>query len=537
MNASWLTSDAAVLPHALRRRAAQHPERTLVVFEDGARWTYEQTLRESERVALALRRLGVGKGDRVLSWLPTGPDALRVWFGVNLLGAVLVPLNTAYRGGLLEHSVALSGARVAVVHAGLADRLDAVERAELTDVVVVGDEAAIDGVRTHAASVLDAAAVSEDERWPQVMPWDPYAVVLTSGTTGPSKGVVCSYAQLSACADAAFADSFGADDRYLVTLPLFHAGGTIGVNAAVVLGGSVALSSGFRTGEFWELVRATEPTHVTLLGVMATFLSKQEPSPADRAHPLRRVFMIPLSDAAAFSARFGVDVVAMYNMTEVSIPIISAPNPAADGTSGRVRAGMEARLVDEHDIEVPEGAVGELVVRGTAPWTIATEYLGRPEATAAAWRNGWFHTGDAFRRVDGEYFFVDRMGDTIRRRGENISSFEVENEIVAHPSVAEVAIVATPSPDGEDEVLAVIAPAPGRSVDVAELIEFIRPRMAHFMVPRFYRLLDELPKTPTSKVQKHALREAGVTADTIDREDLGVRIRQEHIGADRQARR
>ncbi len=519
-----------MLPQALRSRAAEHPDRTLVVFEDGRHWTYREALGEAEGVAHALRTLGVAPGDRVVSWLPTGPDALRVWFGVNLLGAVLVPLNTAYRGGLLEHSLALSEASVAVVHVDLADRLASVDRARLRDVVVVGGVGALDGLRVHPAALLDAAPPAQATAWPDVMPWDPYAVVLTSGTTGPSKGVVCSYAQLSACADAAFAGNFGAEDRYLVTLPLFHAGGTIGVNAAVVLGGSVALTSGFRTDQFWDVVRVTEPTHVTLLGVMATYLSKQEPSPADRAHALRRVFMIPLSDAVAFAERFGVEVVAMYNMTEVSIPIVSAPNPVHDGTSGRVRPGMEARVVDEHDLEVPDGTVGELVIRGDEPWTIATEYLGRPEATAAAWRNGWFHTGDAFRRVEGEYFFVDRMGDTIRRRGENISSFEVESEIVAHPCVAEVAVVATPSPDGEDEVLAVLAPAPGRSIDVAELIEFIRPRMAHFMVPRYFRVLDQLPKTPTSKVQKHSLRAAGITPDTVDRELLGIRIRKDRIG-------
>jgi crotonobetaine/carnitine-CoA ligase len=536
MNSSWLTSTAAVLPQALRRRAAEHPDRTLVVFEDGGRWTYGETLCEAERVAHALRRIGVAPGDRVVSWLPTGPDALRVWFGVNLLGAALVPLNTAYRGGLLEHSIALSGASVALVHVDLLDRLEAVDHAGLTDVVVVGGRGSVGGLRVHDAAVLDSPPPQEPAAWPDVMPWDPYAVVLTSGTTGPSKGVVCSYAQLSACAEAAFAGDFGADDRYLVTLPLFHAGGTIGVNAAVVLGGSIVLSSGFRTGDFWDFVRATGPTHVTLLGVMATYLSKQEPSSADADHSLRRVFMIPLSDAATFAERFGVEVVAMYNMTEVSIPIVSGPNPVQDGTSGRARPGMEVRIVDEHDLEVPDGTVGELVVRGAEPWTIATEYLGRPEATAAAWRNGWFHTGDAFRRVAGEYFFVDRMGDTIRRRGENISSFEVENEIVAHPSVSEVAIVATPSPDGEDEVLAVLAPAPGRSIDVAELIEFIRPRMAHFMIPRYFRVLDELPKTPTSKIQKHTLRAAGITADTIDREGLGIRIRKERIGEQRLSR-
>ncbi|XRQ14231.1 AMP-binding protein, partial [Actinomadura welshii] len=254
---------------------------------------------------------------------------------------------------------------------------------------------------------------------------DPYAVILTSGTTGPSKGVLCSYVQLAACARAAFG-GFGAADRYMVNLPLFHAGGTIGTYAALLFGGGISLVSAFDTESFWPAVHATGTTHVTLLGVMATFLGKRPPSPEDRAHPLRRVFMIPLiEDSAAFAERFGVDVVAMFNMTEVSIPIISGPDPEVPGTSGRLRPGVEARVVDAHDRAVPDGEVGELVLRTAQPWAMNSGYLGMPEATARAWRNGWFHTGDAFRTVDGEYFFVDRMGDTIRRRGENISSAEV----------------------------------------------------------------------------------------------------------------
>ncbi|WP_327152047.1 AMP-binding protein [Nocardia sp. NBC_01329] len=523
--------DECVLPTVLRRRAAEHPDRVFVVFEDGVEWTYARMLREAEQVAAGLRTLGVAQGARVVSWLPNGPDALRVWFGVNLVGAVLVPLNTAYRGGLLEHAFRLSGAEVAIVHPDLAPRLRDIELHEVRDIVVVGSDdpgplaATVHGGEIFAGGPVDLPPVD-------LAPWDTYAIILTSGTTGPSKGVICTYAQLSACAEAAFEDNFGAGDRYLVTLPLFHAGGTIGVNAAVVLGGSISLTTAFRTSDFWDLVRATGSTHVTLLGVMATFLSKQPHSSTDTEHPLRRVFMIPLSDdAAEFARRFNVDLVAMFNMTEVSIPIISEPNPAVVGTSGRVRPGVEARLVDEYDREVADGTVGELIVRADRPWTIANGYLGRPEATAAAWRNGWFHTGDAFRRVDGDYFFVDRLGDTIRRRGENISSFEVESEILAHPDVQEVAVVATPSPDGEDEVLAVVAPVDGRHIDVVELLEFVRPRMAHFMVPRYVRVLADLPKTPTSKIQKHLLRAQGVTEDTMDREDLGVVVKRGRIGA------
>ncbi|GAA1848072.1 AMP-binding protein [Actinomadura bangladeshensis] len=525
-------AEDCVVGELLVRRAAEHPDRVYAVFEDGTRWTYAETLAEAERVAAGLYGLGARPGDMVVSWLPNGPDALRVWFGVNLMGCTLVPLNTAYRGGLLEHAIRLSGARAAVVHADLASRLDEIDTGALERVVVLGARDA--RPEAPGLEVLGPEALASPARGfrpdASARPWDPYAVILTSGTTGPSKGVLCSYVQLAACAHAAFG-GFGAADRYMVNLPLFHAGGTIGTYAALLFGGGISLVSAFDTESFWPAVRATGTTHVTLLGVMATFLGKRPPSPEDRAHPLRRVFMIPLiEDSAAFAERFGVDVVAMFNMTEVSIPIISEPGPGVPGTSGRLRPGVEARVVDAHDRVVPDGEVGELVLRTAQPWAMNSGYLGMPDATARAWRNGWFHTGDAFRTVDGEYFFVDRMGDTIRRRGENISSAEVEAELLAHPSVRDAAVVAVPSPHGEDDVLAVVAPVDGEAVDPAELLRFLIPRMAHFMVPRYVRVVGALPHTPTNKVEKHRLRSEGVTADTADRELLGVVVRRDRIG-------
>lgn len=525
-------AEDCVVGELLVRRAAEHPDRVYAVFEDGTRWTYAEILAEAERVAAGLYGLGARPGDMVVSWLPNGPDALRVWFGVNLMGCTLVPLNTAYRGGLLEHAIRLSGARAAVVHADLASRLDEIDTGALERVVVLGARDArpeAPGLEMLGPEALASPAPGFRPD-ASARPWDPYAVILTSGTTGPSKGVLCSYVQLAACARAAFG-GFGAADRYMVNLPLFHAGGTIGTYAALLFGGGISLVSAFDTESFWPAVHATGTTHVTLLGVMATFLGKRPPSPEDRAHPLRRVFMIPLiEDSAAFAERFGVDVVAMFNMTEVSIPIISGPDPEVPGTSGRLRPGVEARVVDAHDRAVPDGEVGELVLRTAQPWAMNSGYLGMPEATARAWRNGWFHTGDAFRTVDGEYFFVDRMGDTIRRRGENISSAEVEAELLAHPSVREAAVVAVPSPHGEDDVLAVVAPVDGEAVDPAELLRFLIPRMAHFMVPRYVRVVGALPHTPTNKIEKHRLRSEGVTADTADRELLGVVVRRDRIG-------
>lgn len=523
-------AEECVLGTVLRQRAVDEPDAVYAIFEDDERWTYRDTLAVAEGMARGLRALGVTNGDPVLSWLPNGPDALRTWFGANLLGAIYVPLNTAYRGRLLEHAVGLSEARVAVVHVDLVPRLAEIDAERLEHVIVVGGSAPeLPGIVTTD----DAGTRTPGEIVPDrpVEPWDPYAVILTSGTTGPSKGVVCSYVQLAACAGAAFAERFGPGDRYMVNLPLFHAGGTIGTAAAVLLGAGIALVDGFATGTFWDEVRRTGTTHVTLLGVMATFLVKQPPATDDRDHPLRCVFMVPLvDDSDAFIARFGVEVVAMFNMTELSIPIVSEANPSVRGTCGRLRRGVEARIVDHADRELPDGEVGELIVRATRPWALNSGYRGAPEATAEAWRNGWFHTGDAFRRVDGEYFFVDRGKDTIRRRGENISSFEVEVELAGHEDVREAAAVAVPSEHGEDDVLAVIAPVPGREIDPVALIEYLAERMAHFMVPRYVRVLDELPRTPTNKVEKHRLRSEGLTADTWDRERAGLRLRRQRLG-------
>jgi crotonobetaine/carnitine-CoA ligase len=217
-------------------------------------------------------------------------------------------------------------------------------------------------------------------------------------------------------------------------------------------------------------------------------------------------------------------------MTEISSPIVSEPNPAKPGTCGTIRPGVDVRLVDENDCEVAIGAVGEMLVRTDRPFAMNSGYHKNPEATAKAWRNGWFHTGDAFRRdADGYYYFVDRVKDAIRRRGENISSFEVENDIVAHPDVREAAVIGVPSEYSEDEVMAVIAPVPGRSIDRAALMGFLETRLPYFMVPRYIRILDELPKTPTAKVMKAELRKDGITPDTWDREAAGIKLKREKL--------
>jgi len=506
----------------LERLARTTPDKVFAVFEDGLTWTYAEALDLVRRTAGGLRALGVRQGDYVNVWMPNSADTVRVWLAINYLGGIYVPINLAYRGRILEHVVANAQASLMIADAGLIERLAQVDRARLTDVVVFGQAPApVEGLRFHDQGVLLASEPVEIPA--DVAPWDVQMVIYTSGTTGPSKGVLMTYLHALSSVEQPFG-YIGADDRVLIALPLFHISGAGAVILTMTKGASFAMVSAFSTSEFWPVVRRTQSTTLVLLGVMATFLAKQPPSEADRGHTLRSVMMVPFTeDAETFSQRFGVDVYTCFNMTEISSPLITGANPSPTSSCGRPRAGVEVRIVDENDCEVPDGEIGELIIRADRPWSMTIGYLRDAEATARAWRNGWFHTGDAFRRdADGAYFFVDRFKDAIRRRGENISSFEVENEVCAHPAVQEAAAVAAPSEVGEDEVLVVVSPRPGQTVDPAALIEFLIPRMPRFMVPRYIRILAELPKTPTQKVQKHLLRAEGVTPDTFDRTAAGL---------------
>jgi crotonobetaine/carnitine-CoA ligase len=271
-------------------------------------------------------------------------------------------------------------------------------------------------------------------------------------------------------------------------------------------------------------------TVATLLGSMTQMISKA--SGAEGADsPLRVALMIPLiEDTKAFGERFGCEIYTLFNMTEISAPITSGLYPSPLGTCGKVRHGMSVRIVDEYDCEVAPGAIGELLVRADRPWAVSDGYYKNDAATVAAWRNGWFHTGDAFRQDDdGNFFFVDRIKDAIRRRGENISSFEVETAIATHPKVKEAAVVAVRDSIGEEEVMAIVVVRDPGEFDPFEFIEFLASRLPHFMVPRFVRCVGDLPRTPTQKVQKHVLRDEGVTDTTWDREAHGIRLKRQRL--------
>ena len=524
--------EQCVIGELIDRHAQHHADAAFVVFSDGSAWTYRQLRDQVRDCAQGLQALGVAQGDPVLVWLPNGEACLRVMLALNYLGAVYVPINTGYRGGLLEHVIDNAGARLMVAQAPLVERLDGIAHSALREVVVLGAETSlsVSGLSMVAANALAGEGARLKPPAHQIEPWDTLSIIYTSGTTGPSKGVLISALQMYSTFIPN--ETMRHEDRTLVTLPMFHVGGAGPIWATLMRAGSFALIESFRTGEFWQTIRRFEVSHTILLGAMTPFLLKEPPSDQDRQHPLQRVSMIPLSDQSReFSERFGVEVFTSFNMTETSSPLFIGPNPAIRGTCGRPRDGVQVRIVDDNDCEVAPGVVGELMIRSDMPYALNHGYHKNPEATALAWRNGWFHTGDAFRRdAEGNFFFVDRIKDAIRRRGENISSFEVEKEIVAFDSVRDAAVVAVPSEFGEDEVMAILSPVAGQTINLPALVEFLRPRLAHFMVPRYFRSIPDLPRTPTEKVQKHLLRSEGVTPDTWDRETAGIVFKRERLG-------
>ena len=526
--------DECVLRYLLDRWANERPDQPHVVFADGAEWTFAELRDKVRTKAAGLRAMGIEQGEHVAVWLPNGPDALIAFYAINYIGAVFVPFNTAYRGQLLQHVMANSGARVLLVHPDLVPRLSEIDLGRVERLVVTtGNEVPEAPRPIQRFDELAGAADETLELARPIEPWDIQSIIYTSGTTGPSKGVLSSYLHMFTNAGPESWPMVDENDRYMCVAPIFHIGGMGPPFVMLARGASVAMIDNFSTEDFWAVAKATQSTVVFLLGVMATFLLKAEPRPDDRDHTVKKAFMVPLTgDAPAFTERFGVDIYTIFNMTEISSPIVSEANPKKIGTCGRVRDGVDVRLVDRNDCEVPIGEIGEMLVRTDRPWAMNSGYNANPEATAEAWRNGWFHTGDAFRRdEDGYFYFVDRVKDAIRRRGENISSFEVEADVCSHPAVREAAAVAVPSEFSEDEVMVIVAPVPGQKLEARQLAEFLIDTMPYFMVPRYIRILDELPKTPSAKVMKADLRKEGVTSDTWDREAAGLRVRREKFSA------
>ena len=489
--------------HVLEAGAERWPDRTAIDFGI-ASYTYADLWSRGRRAATVFAGEGVKRGEPVLVMLDNTIEFVDAWLGLALLGAIQVPVNTEYVGEILRHQVKDSGARLMVVDEAYIPRIESLgtqDRGDVRSLLVAGT--------SWAKAFANAEELPRDQIAPTAE-HDIVAIMYTSGTTGPSKGVRVAHAHAFTYAQhAGEAMKLAEGDVYFAPLPLFHIAGQWAlVYASLQAGATAIVRRRFSVNDFWATVRESGARVSFLLGAMANFLARQDPKPDDIDNPMDRMLLVPLIDNLDdFRRRFGVRVCTCYGSTEVNVPIISEYDPAEPGVAGRVVPGFEVRIVDDNDVEVPVGTVGELAVRSTEPWVLATEYHHNPEASLRLFRNLWLHTGDAFRRdAAGNYFFVDRIKDYIRRRGENISSFEVEREVTAHPAVLECAAVAVKSAATEDDLKVVVVLKQGATLEPDELREFLRPRVPRFMVPDIVEVIAELPKTPTGKIQKHLLR-------------------------------
>jgi crotonobetaine/carnitine-CoA ligase len=514
---------AASLGEELRRAARSAPDRPFLRMIDGD-WSFGAIDRESDILAAALAAAGVRQGAVVSLMLPNSPEFVIAWMALAKLGAVTAPLNTAFRGDALRDALQLAGSALLIAHAELRAAWGAL-RADLPAlraIVVVGGPAA-GADETDWPTLRAAGARLPPPPSPEIGFADLCLLLYTSGSTGRSKAAMIPHRFVLGHA-ALTIEGLGLrpDDVLYCPYPLFHLDAAVMTLApALLLRGVAAIGARFSVSRFWDEIRAFEATVFDFMGATLTMLWKAPPSPRDREHRARLGWGVPLPDwADGFEARFGCRLVELYGSTEAGTFIFTPLDaPRRRGACGRVRGPFETRLADPDGHAVPVGAVGELLVRTSAPAMLTQGYFGMPDATRAAFRDLWFHTGDLLRQdADGYFHFVGRGRDVLRRRGENISAAEVEACLEAHPDVLACAVFGVPSEWTEEEVMACVQARPGSALDGKALVAWCAGRMARFMVPRYVRFVDGFARTPTDKIEKFRLREAGVTPETWDRE-------------------
>lgn len=496
--------------------------------------TYRDVWELASAYARGLRAVGVERDQTVVTMLDNTVDAVALWFATNMLGAIWVPINTALRGTFLSHVVADADAAVLVCEADFLDRV----RAE-SDILVALRHVHVRGAEKprrldHVmAQPLDALRVEGDAVEPvERTADDPALIIYTGGTTGPSKGCVISHGYVFSSARG-FLTQTGRrpDELNWSPLPIYHfnlVSGTI--LGTMLLRSTASIAPRFSVSGFWDEVVRTDARIVNLLGSMGSLVAQMDDTTAMAlAKGSIRVVHgapFPAELQQRWRERFGVEMVGgnTYGLTE-AFPLTTLPvgTDCPPGTSGRVNAeSFDVRLFDDLDREVAPGEVGEVVCRPRRPNVMFSGYWRRPDAFAAVTPNLWFHTGDLGRFEDGFFHFVDRKKDYLRRRGENVSSQEVEQALLAHADLAEVAVHAVPSEHTEDDIKVTAVRVAGSALTEADLFDWAKERVPYFALPRYIEFREQLPVSPLGRVHKYKLRHEGRTEATWDRETAGV---------------
>ncbi|OMC44889.1 AMP-binding protein [Mycobacterium sp. IS-1264] len=510
--------DRFTVPAVLDRRAEQYPGRVMMSIA-GVDVTFEQMRQRSCAAAHVLTEMGLGPGECVALFTATCPEWVYFWLGAARIGAVSAAVNAANKGDFLLHTLRLAQAKVILTDPERRPRVDEVaDGLDTVTHVVVQDDSLTDalsaapaGGRGSGPDVTTSAA-------------ELGSLFYTSGTTGPSKAVATTWHYLfSVAATAAAAWEFGAGEVLWTAMPLFHLSAAPSVLAPMLVGGTTVLAQAFHPGEVWDDIRARGAIGFAGAGAMVSMLQNLPADSRDAQLPLRFISAAPI-DANAYRAiekRYGCRIVTMYGMTEAfPIAVKSVADEGVPGTSGRPNPNFEVRIVDEDGSPVPAGAVGEITCRPKYPHVMSEGYV--TEGLKVEPHQEWFRTGDLGRLdADDNLTYVDRIKDSLRRRGENISSVEVEAIVMRHPAVAEAAAIAVPSELGEDDILLIVTLRPGATLDYTELLDFCAARMPYFCVPRFVETMDELPKNVIGRIRKDLLRTRGLNPDAWDRERHG----------------
>lgn len=520
----------ATLAHRLERVAKQTPDKFALRCDDDA-LTYRELEERVARAARGFKDLGVHPGDPVCVLLETSSDYVVTWIALCRLGAIEVPINTGFRGTALAHALRLTGARLLVLDAEHLEVVRDVQDAlpALRQVLLRGDQRLAHRLSNVVVTPFAQLFGARDSSQPVLSALDDTALlVFTSGSTGPSKACAIPHGYTLRQPEL-FCEQLriGADDVLYAPFPLFHVDGAIFTFAAALAsGGTAALARKFSASRFWSDCRRHEATIFDFMGATLTFLFKQPPGSNDRDHSVRLGWGVPLPPfAEAFEQRFGLDLVEVYGLSDAGIVLYNQPGqPRRAGSCGRPIAAFELRIRDEQGRDLGAGAIGELAVRPTEPHLLMSGYYGDPAATTEVFRDGWFQTGDLMRRdEDGFHYFVSRKKDIIRRRGENISAFDLEQTLLAHPEIVEAAAYGVPSELTDEDVMVSVVLRPGSTLRAEDVVDWCAPCLSRHMWPRYVRLAPSLPRTPTEKIAKYQLKALGVTPDAVDLETYGRR--------------
>lgn len=508
------------VPAVLDRRAQQHPDRVMMSIA-GVDVTFEQMRRRSCAAANMLTDLGVGRGDRVALFTGTCPEWVYFWLGAARIGAVSAAINAANKGDFLLHALRLSQAKVVLTDAERRPRAaEVADAAESLTNIVVQDDSLTAALSEGSGDVPVGDPVRAD---------DLACLFYTSGTTGPSKAVATTWHYLfSVAATVSSAWQLREGEVLWTAMPLFHLSAAPSILVPLLVGATTVLAAAFHPGAVWDDIRARGAVGFAGAGAMVSMLQNLPADPGDARLPLRFISAAPIDPNSYrdIERRYGCRIVTMYGLTEAfPLAVKSVADDGVPGTSGRPNPDFEVRILDEQGNPLPTGIVGEIACRPRHPHVMSEGYVG-PDSQIKP-HPEWFRTGDLGRLDrDQNLTYVDRIKDALRRRGENISSVEVEAVVMSHPAVAEAAAVGVPSELGEDDVLVVVTLRPGATLDFAELLDFCAARMPYFCVPRFVETVSELPKNVIGRIRKDLLRERGVSPRAWDRESSGYVVRR-----------